>query len=107
MSVPGPDDAVDSADGPTRRILTPGFDRYKRMKDFATFFAISGIVYGLLSIFFGGNYGALIPENKSFFGSDLKQENKAEIEVCVADTGQGFKDHLLRLNHMISPEVCL
>ena len=89
----GPDDAIDSVDGQPRLKMTPGFDKYRRMKDFASFFAISGIVYGVLLIFFGDNYGALIPENKSFFGSDLtKQENKAEIEVCVADTGQGFKE---------------
>ena len=89
----GADDAIDNVDGQPRLKMTPGFDKYRRMKDFASFFAISGIVYGVLLIFFGDNYGALIPENKSFFGSDLtKQENKAEIEVCVADTGQGFQD---------------
>lgn len=102
----GPDDAIDSVDGQPRLKMTPGFDKYRRMKDFASFFAISGIVYGVLLIFFGDNYGALIPENKSFFGSDLtKQENKAEIEVCVADTGQGFKDLPERFGRNKSPYV--
>ena len=100
------DDAIDSVDGQPRLKMTPGFDKYRRMKDFASFFAISGIVYGVLLIFFGDNYGALIPENKSFFGSDLtKQENKAEIEVCVADTGQGFKDLPERFGRNKSPYV--
>ena len=90
-------DAADVVDGPSKRHrkigFTPGHDQYKRMKQIASFFAISGIIYGGLLIFFGDNYGTLIPENKSFFGSDLtKQENKAEIEVCVADTGRGSMD---------------
>ena len=94
MADSGPDDDVDMVDGLKKLTITPGFDKYRRMKQIASFFAISGIVYGGLLIFFGDNYGALIPENKSFFGSDLtKQENKAEIEVCVADTGLGFEDH--------------
>ena len=102
----GADDAIDNVDGQPRLKMTPGFDKYRRMKDFASFFAISGIVYGVLLIFFGDNYGALIPENKSFFGSDLtKQENKAEIEVCVADTGQGFKDLPERFDRNKSPYV--
>ena len=89
--------ATDVVDGPSKRHrkigFTPGHDQYKRMKQIASFFAISGIIYGGLLIFFGDNYGTLIPENKSFFGSDLtKQENKAEIEVCVADTGRGSMD---------------
>ena len=100
----GLDDAVDSVDGSTRLTVTPGFDKYRRMKQIASFFAISGIVYGALLIFFGDNYGALIPENKSFFGT-TKQENKAEIEVCVADTGQGFKDHSKSPNHTKAPDV--
>ena len=91
------DGTTDAVDGPSKRLrkigFTPGHDKYKRMKQIASFFAISGIIYGGLLIFFGDNYGTLIPENKSFFGSDLtKQENKAEIEVCVADTGQGSMD---------------
>ena len=78
---------TDDVDGP---IITPDFDKYKRMKRIASFFAISGFVYGALLIFFGANYGALIPENKSFFGkslfgNDLKQENKAEIEGQGSD----------------------
>ena len=102
------DDAVDSVDGPKARIgLTPGHDRYKRMKQFASFFAISGIIYGALLIFVGDNYGTLIPENKSFFGSAFtKQENKAEIEVCVADTGQGSTDDLGLLTKNVEIPGC-
>ena len=68
----------------------PSFVRYRRMKLIATLFAVWGILAGVFLIFVAYNYRALIPENKSFFLTDLdgEQENKAEIEVCVADTGR-------------------
>ena len=66
------------------------FIRYRRMKLIATLFAVWGILAGVFLILVAYNYRALIPENKSFFLTDLdgEQENKAEIEVCVADTGR-------------------
>ena len=62
-------------------------DKYQRMKLLASLFAGWGIFNGLLLIILAQNYGALIPENKSIFQFFYEQENEADLEVCVADTG--------------------
>ena len=62
-------------------------DKYQRMKLLASLFAGWGILNGLLLIILAQNYGALIPENKSIFQFFYEQENEADLEVCVADTG--------------------
>ena len=60
----------------------------KKMKKYTSFFAACWISNGFVLIIFGNYYSALIPENQSSFGADLtEQENKADIEVCVANTG--------------------
>ena len=55
-------------------------DKYYQMKLIASIFAILGIIFGVGLILFGTNYGAIIPENKSFLESFnlTKQENKAD-----------------------------
>ena len=45
--------------------ITYGHDRYKRMKQIASAFSLSGIFYGTVFILMGFYYRALLPENQS------------------------------------------